>query len=162
MISPRRLHLTLGVMSLDLDDHLDPSTSGTRPRTLEAAVRFLNELKPRVMEMLAGHKLLVGLNLVDIMRPERGDLEKAHVLWTGPSNEGEDARRLRDVSSKFACFIQNVGEIYSLLLDVDFVHREFKNAGFVVDENRPLKVSCQIYVSFVDVFEMSTSCTVRY
>ncbi|KAK7682304.1 hypothetical protein QCA50_014507 [Cerrena zonata] len=104
VINPRRLHLTLGVMSLDLDG---TTSHGTRPKTLDTAAQLLNELKPQVMKMLAGEKLRIGLKRIDIMKPERGDLEKAHILWTGPAQEGEDAKRLRDVSSKFTCPYNN-------------------------------------------------------
>lgn len=98
VINPRRLHLTLGVMSLNSDA---TTSTGTRPKTLDSAAQLLNELKPRVMQMLHGEKLRIGLKQIDVMRPERGDLEKAHILWTGPTFEGEDAKRLRDVGSKF-------------------------------------------------------------
>ena len=49
------------------------------------------------MAILSGHKLSVALNRMDIMNPDRGDLDKAHVLWVGPLLEGDDARRLREV-----------------------------------------------------------------
>lgn len=109
VISPRRLHITLGVMSLT--DASDPPASDhgasgggedRPPRTVGAALRLLNELKPQLQEMLAGERLRVALRHVDIMRPDRGDLEKAHVMWAGPPRDSEDARRLRRVAGQSA------------------------------------------------------------
>lgn len=78
------------------------TTSGTagpesQTNTLSAALSLLTALKPRIMAILSGHKLSVALNRMDIMNPDRGDLDKAHVLWVGPLLEGDDARRLREV-----------------------------------------------------------------
>lgn len=108
VIPARRLHLTLGVMSLEesasAQAEASPqnieSSSGqvTRPRTLESAIALLRELRPRILELLSDAQLLVALQRVDIMRPDRGDLEKAHVMWAGPSHDNDDAQRLKRVS----------------------------------------------------------------
>ncbi|EKM59199.1 uncharacterized protein PHACADRAFT_191520 [Phanerochaete carnosa HHB-10118-sp] len=136
VISPRRLHITLGVMSLSdaLPDAL-PSRSGPAstqagesasgtPRTVAAALALLRELRPRVQALLAGAPLRVALRHVDIMRPDRGDPERAHVMWAGPSLDSEDARHLKRVA--------------------EFVNGEFRKAGLVVNERRPLKLHCTI------------------
>jgi len=73
VVDPRRMHLTLGVMALGAE------------KTLESALTLLNNLKPRIMDILSGEKLRVDLNTLDIMPPDRGDLDKAHVLWMGPA-----------------------------------------------------------------------------
>lgn len=108
VIPARRLHLTLGVMSLEESASAQAeassqnieSSSGqvTRPRTLESAIALLRELRPRILELLSDAQLLVALQRVDIMRPDRGDLEKAHVMWAGPSHDNDDAQRLKRVS----------------------------------------------------------------
>lgn len=108
VIPARRLHLTLGVMSLEesasaqtgASSQITESSSGqvTRPRTLESAIALLRELRPRILELLSDAQLLVALHRVDIMRPDRGDLEKAHVMWAGPSHDNDDAQRLKRVS----------------------------------------------------------------
>ncbi len=90
VIPPRRLHFTLGVMSLDVDRE--------RQRTLEMAKNVLQELRPQILGILAGEKLIVRLDRMDIMKPERGNQERANVMWIGPSLEGESARRLRRVA----------------------------------------------------------------
>ncbi|PSR90693.1 hypothetical protein PHLCEN_2v4842 [Hermanssonia centrifuga] len=89
------------------------------PLTVESAVILLNSLRPKIMEMLGDNQLRVGLTCIDIMRPHRGDLEKAHVMWAGPSHEGEDVQRLKRVC--------------------EYIHKEFKKAGLVIDDKRPLK-----------------------
>lgn len=111
VISPRRLHITLGVMSLtDATTNLAASASSTEsagvssespPQTVESALALLNQLKPKILEMLDGERLRVALEYVDIMRPDRGDLEKAHVMWIGPPREGDDAQRLKRISGWF-------------------------------------------------------------
>ncbi|OCH83916.1 hypothetical protein OBBRIDRAFT_799527 [Obba rivulosa] len=144
VIPPRRLHLTLGVLSLDAQNPSSPSRSPSgvesssagqprtppaaratgRPRTLEAARALLRDIRPRILDILAGVPLRVQLDSMDIMKPERGDLERAHVMWIGPSHEGEGARRLKVVAQ--------------------FVHDTFKKEGLLVDEGRPLKLHCTV------------------
>lgn len=119
IISPRRLHLTLGVMSLSHE-----STGTSAGKTLQDAAALLTQLKPEILARLEGNPLRVALNHVDIMRPERGDLEKAHVMWVGPAPGDEDTRRLKGVS--------------------EYLHREFIKAGLMVDEKRPLKLHCTV------------------
>jgi activating signal cointegrator complex subunit 1 len=112
IIAPRRLHLTLGVMSLDSNasqktnitaaESTAPSTSSQpRPKTLSSALSLLTDLKPRILDILGDQKLRVALNRMDIMKPERGDLDMAHVLWLGPLLEDEDGRRLKHVCGMF-------------------------------------------------------------
>ena len=118
VISPRRLHITLGVMSLaDADSSPRPQSarrapadaaqgqaSGSKPevapKTVDDALRLLAELKPRIKDLLAGEPLRVALRHVDIMKPDRGDLARAHVMWAGPPKDGADAVRLRRVAGR--------------------------------------------------------------
>jgi activating signal cointegrator complex subunit 1 len=53
------------------------------------------------MAVLGEHKLRIALDRMDVMKPDRGDLTRAHVLWLGPALEGEDARRLKEVCGEF-------------------------------------------------------------
>ncbi|KAL7279549.1 hypothetical protein ACG7TL_005947 [Trametes sanguinea] len=112
VIPPRRLHFTLGVMSLDVDkdgpaNSEAPAAEGRPRRTLDAAKRVLDELKPRIAEILRGEKLR--------------DQERANVMWVGPSLDGESARQLKAVA--------------------DVIVKGFAEAGLLVDEKRPLKAS---------------------
>jgi activating signal cointegrator complex subunit 1 len=66
-------------------------------KTLSSALALLAALRPRIMSILSGYRLRVALDRMDIMKPTRGDLDQAHVLWVGPLLEGADAGRLREV-----------------------------------------------------------------
>ncbi|KAF9237987.1 kinase A anchor protein [Melanogaster broomeanus] len=126
VVAPRRLHLTLGIMSL-----VDPEQSNSDPnnessnsrKTLPEALSLLSSLRPLIMEMLCGNCLSVPLEVVNIMQPDGGDPDKAHVLWVGPSLETEEGQRL-----------MKVGEM---------VNKAFMQAGFIIDR-RPLKLHCTI------------------
>ncbi|THH14096.1 hypothetical protein EW146_g6195 [Bondarzewia mesenterica] len=111
VVPTRRLHLTLGVMSLD---------QGNISHTLDIAQSLLESLRPTVMDLLNGQRLKVGLERMDIMKAERGDASRAHVLFVGPSLDGEEGKRLNTVC--------------------EMVHKEFHRSGLIVDEGRPLKV----------------------
>lgn len=143
LIAPRRLHLTLGVMSLDVGsvDNRDGATGTPElpasAKTLSGATALLQNLRPRILELLENAQLNVVFDRVDIMRPDRGDLEKAHVMWVGPSQDSEDARRLKLVSGATFSTWQATNSDNS----TEFINQEFRAAGFVVDERRPLKVS---------------------
>ncbi|KAG2139632.1 kinase A anchor protein [Suillus bovinus] len=116
VIAPRRLHLTLGVMTLE-----NPLVSSGR--TLEDALALLSTLRTRIMELLDGHGLCIPLTEMNIMKPDRGNADNAHVLWLGPSMDTSDAQRLKSVS--------------------EFVNKAFCDAGFIQDR-RPLKLHCTI------------------
>ncbi|KAH7884930.1 kinase A anchor protein [Phlebopus sp. FC_14] len=121
-VAPRRLHLTLGVMSLV--ESVSPGDSLTEPpKTLSEALALLSSLGPRIKESLAENHLCVPLQRMDIMKPDRGDPDNAHVLWLGPSFDTEDALRLKAV-----------GEL---------VNQAFIEGGFILDR-RPLKLHCTI------------------
>ncbi|KAG2081773.1 kinase A anchor protein [Suillus cothurnatus] len=111
VIAPRRLHLTLGVMTLE-------NSLASSGRTLADAQALLGILRIRVMELLDGHSLCIPLTEMNIMNPDRGNADNAHVLWLGPSMDTEDAQRLKSVS--------------------EFVNKAFSDAGFIQDR-RPLK-----------------------
>ncbi|KAH9849437.1 AKAP7 2'5' RNA ligase-like domain-containing protein [Lenzites betulinus] len=117
VVPPRRLHFTLGVMSLDTQPE-------SEQRTLEKARAVLQVLRPRVLEALGGRRLSVRLDRMDVMRPERGDAERAHVMWVGPAQEGGSGRRLKRVAEMIA--------------------GAFKDAGLLIDEGRPLKLHCTV------------------
>ncbi len=100
VVPARRLHLTLGVMSLDPEE--DPAGTGpkTSPRSLEAAKTLLREVRPRIMELLGEEALRVSLDCLDIMRPENGDRARAHVMWVGPAAGGASLKKLEEVAGE--------------------------------------------------------------
>ncbi|KAH9913435.1 AKAP7 2'5' RNA ligase-like domain-containing protein [Fomitopsis serialis] len=135
VVPARRLHFTLGVMSLQKNANGEQSgataasdgaeqSSPTQKPTLASAIAHLESLKPDIIELLAGQKLHVELGLMDIIRGGKGSFNRANVMWVGPPEDGEFAEKLWTVAQ--------------------FVNKSFTSAGFVVDENRPLKLHCTI------------------
>lgn len=70
-------------------------------KTLSEALSLLTSLEPQIVELLCGARLKVPLQMMDIMPPDGGDPDKAHILWFGPVPEDEDARRLRAVGGEW-------------------------------------------------------------
>lgn len=104
IVPPRRLHLTLGAMSLAKPRRAShaksPSeaveqTPATEKPTLASAVAHLESLTPYVKELLAGEKLRVELGELNTMQ---GRTNRANVMWVGPPKEGEHETRLRAVA----------------------------------------------------------------
>ncbi|TBU21693.1 hypothetical protein BD311DRAFT_677767 [Dichomitus squalens] len=130
---PRRLHFTLGVMSLDLEQPSENSeeresghvgaSAWKISKTLEAARGLLREVKPKIIEILGEEKLRVSLDSMYIMPPERGDQERAHVMWIGPA-DGDGVKKFKQVAH--------------------LVVKSFKQAGLLVAEDRPLKLHCTV------------------
>ncbi|KAH0832401.1 hypothetical protein J3R83DRAFT_13435 [Lanmaoa asiatica] len=139
VIPPRRLHLTLGVMSLEDSEASSiafESQAINARKTLSEALSLLSSLRPQVSELLCGAPLKVPLQMMDIMPPDGGDPDKAHVLWFGPSLENEDAQRLREVGGEWWC----CRNFFSFADDLsEMVTKTFIEAGFIKDR-RPLKV----------------------
>lgn len=139
VIPPRRLHLTLGVMSLeDSDDSniaFDGQASDSR-KTISAALSLLTSLRPRISELLCGSPLKVPLHMMNIMPPDGGDPAKAHVLWFGPPHENEDAKLLQKVGGEWQSCNNSFRFTDNML---EMVSKTFVDAGFIT-ELRPLKV----------------------
>ncbi|THH07109.1 hypothetical protein EW145_g3612 [Phellinidium pouzarii] len=132
VIPARRLHLTLGVMSLAEDEVQDANRNAKAkvpesPKTVSASVSLLQSLRPRILDVLGGATLYIPLTCIDIMKPERGDLAKAHVMFAGPPED--------DASSETVNTLRRVCELVS---------REFIIAGLAVDQKRPLKLHCTL------------------
>jgi len=141
LIHPRRLHFTLGVMSLA---SAPPSTnpeqatgSMGQSRTIDDAIRLLESLKPRLDELLRvsvsgpadqAQKTRVTLNSMDVMKLEKDGA--AHVLWVGPKDGNS-----KDIADEGTNKLRQV---------CDFIHSSFKKAGFLVEGNRPLKLHCTL------------------
>ena len=142
VIPSRRLHLTLGVMSLDDSEPSDSRAINSR-KTLSEALSLLSSLRPQISELLCGTRLKVPLQMMNIMPPDGRDPDRAHVLWLGPSLENEDAQRLLQVGGEcqccgnFICFADDLLEL---------VNKTFAEAGFISDR-RPLKV-CLVFLFF--------------
>ncbi|PAV16810.1 hypothetical protein PNOK_0687400 [Pyrrhoderma noxium] len=85
LIPPRRFHFTLGVMSLS--DNTKNATSGstTLEPTVNQAISLLHSIRPQIVQLLRGESLRIPLSAMDIMKLERNDPSRAHVLFCGPS-----------------------------------------------------------------------------
>ncbi|KAH7105204.1 kinase A anchor protein [Auriculariales sp. MPI-PUGE-AT-0066] len=118
IIPPRRLHLTLGVLSLVKQQSQAKDSSQT---TINAAVDLLHRLKSDLDRAVCPDgKVTVPLVAMDIMRSGKGK-STPHVLHIGPSElEGTALKRVTDV-----------------------VYHAFKTAGLLQDD-RPLKLHCTV------------------
>ena len=90
-------------MSLDQPQATSHTSAESPPdseRTLIRASELLQTLRPTILAMLNGSPLNIGLERLDIMPPERGNPERAHVLWVGPDLESDDGKRLIAVCSE--------------------------------------------------------------
>ncbi|KAN0131551.1 AKAP7 2'5' RNA ligase-like domain containing protein [Lactarius tabidus] len=116
VVQPRRLHLTLGVMSLTPNQE-----EGEQTHHLAGATRLLAELAPRVRAALERAPLRVPLGRLAVMQP---DPTRAHVLYAEPNISSPDGRRLRAVC--------------------ELVRDAFTKAGFLAVDRRPLKLHCTL------------------
>src|ERR1700760_4326652 len=95
MQQPQRIHMTLGVMSLvnerrtsemastSIEGQEDPSAQ--RPKTIDDALAFLNNLRPEILELMKGApEVQVPLRGLDIMNEDKN---AAYVVWTGPGSK---------------------------------------------------------------------------
>ncbi|KAF8721823.1 hypothetical protein AX14_010157 [Amanita brunnescens Koide BX004] len=103
VIDPRRLHITLGVMTLYPDG----------PHSVESALSLLQSLQPSIAVLLQGKNAVkVRLDSLDILKPDR-DRSNAHVLFLGPSTLDDDGARLQAVCN--------------------LVNKAFADAGFITE-----------------------------
>ncbi|KAH9968324.1 AKAP7 2'5' RNA ligase-like domain-containing protein [Lactifluus volemus] len=118
VVQPRRLHFTLGVMTLNSS----PNDRG-HDHDLASATTLLDNLVPSIRTMLANNPLRVPLDCsrLKVMQP---DPTRAHVLYLEPDSRSSDGLRLRAVC--------------------DLVYNAFNQAGLLNDGNRPLKLHCTL------------------
>src|SRR5712672_2004055 len=104
VINPRRLHLTLGVMtrlpSAPQQQEEEEEEGPPQQRDLASATALLASLAPRVREVLAHDPLRVPLGRLAVMQPNPA---RAHVLYVEPDVRSPDGRRLRAVCG--ACVV---------------------------------------------------------
>jgi len=144
VISPSRLHLTLGVMTLSETESGEmlstdlrvasrqPSTGTARPNegksasrhAVSEAVRLLQELKPDIQQMTNSQPLQLTLDELAVMR--RSKTGEADVMYLGPASA-----------------IAKMEEHAQAVKVLQTVQNRFREAGFVT-ETRPLKLHCTI------------------
>ncbi|KAH7339267.1 hypothetical protein B0J17DRAFT_654483 [Rhizoctonia solani] len=93
VVSPSRLHLTLGVMNLASEEHqsiqpeANPSQEMKAPRkTVADALAVLRSLKPDIESALKGQPLQLCLNEFEVMHRSPGG--EADVMYIGPTAAG--------------------------------------------------------------------------
>ena len=144
--------------------HTEGTIGSIQPQTPDDAVRFLESLKSRVDDLLRvpdsastgqAQKIRVTLNSMDTMKPEKGGA--AHVLWVGPKDGNskditdEETNRLRRVCGESTIRSnERAGSSHSIAPS-DFIHTSFKEAGFLVEDNRPLKVRSLMQFMFFNL-----------
>ncbi|CEL61314.1 hypothetical protein RSOLAG1IB_09926 [Rhizoctonia solani AG-1 IB] len=134
IISPNRLHLTLGVMNLTTEEHesrgplADSSQGGTDSKssrkTVAEALALLHSLKPYVESTLQGQPLQLCLDEFAVMK--RSPSGEADVMYVGPTPgrpKAEEHTRSVDVITN--------------------INKTFIENGFITD-TRPLKLHCTV------------------
>ncbi|KAJ3735791.1 kinase A anchor protein [Lentinula guzmanii] len=134
LVKPRRLHFTLGVMSLSSSSQnqsSDSRPSTSPPKTVESALGLLRSLQPQLTALCAAGKpgtLQGSLERVGAFESKDG----ARVLWVSPR---EDERWPESE--------EELQERLKLVRVAELVHRAFKDAGYIT-ETRPLKLHCTL------------------
>jgi hypothetical protein len=156
MVSPARLHLTLGVMHLaNKAQESQPPTQAqsdsekTKGRifTIQEALALLHSLREPVRSLLTAvggdGTLHVPLNYAGVLQVERKQEDSSNVFWVGPSPDlvklpGTLEHTLQEVGSTFV--VDALVFFLCSFVISDLVNAEFRKAGFIT-ERRPLKVS---------------------
>ncbi|EUC61573.1 AKAP7 2'5' RNA ligase-like domain protein [Rhizoctonia solani AG-3 Rhs1AP] len=151
VISPRRLHLTLGVMGLTAEGNqvTQPPTNPSQERgmngvthrqSITAAQALLDSLKPDIESALQGQPLQLCLNEFAVMR--RSPTGEADVMYIGPTatgiNSAEHTRSVGVLGKPTHCT-----RLQKLSRSIEMINRRFIEEGFITDR-RPLKLHCTI------------------
>ncbi|KAJ7689596.1 AKAP7 2'5' RNA ligase-like domain-containing protein [Mycena rosella] len=117
LVDPRRLHFTIGVMTLTSKDESETS----KTKTLRDAISLLHSLAPEINE-IAGQPVVLPLDKMGVLKTKR---QQAGVLYVGPADEtNESAIKL--------------GRIF------DLVAQRFRVEGFIKEESRPSVLHCTL------------------
>ncbi|QRV93643.1 hypothetical protein RhiJN_21661 [Ceratobasidium sp. AG-Ba] len=133
VISPVRLHLTLGVMALDdgpeaTSARISNDSKGHHDsegrKTVQDALSLLQEIKPDVQRFLNNEPLRLTLDELAVMR--RSPEGEADVMYLGPSNT-----------------LPKSEEHSNSVRLLQMIHERFRDAHFIKDR-RPLKLHCTV------------------
>lgn len=141
VISPARLHLTIGVMALTDDERQseerpndsfqNPNASGQvsqpplePPKTASQALDLLQSLKSEIQTMLNNEPLQLNLDELAVMR--RSEEGEADVMYIGPT----------------PAVVRTEAHSQSVKV-LESIYRRFREEGFVTD-TRPLKLHCTV------------------
>ncbi|KAJ7034068.1 kinase A anchor protein [Mycena alexandri] len=122
LVDPRRLHLTIGVMTLSAVESQQPDAPDTRKvRTIAEAIALLHSLAPEI-NAITREPVVVALDKMGVMKTQR---QQAGVLYLGPGDETDEN------SAK-------VSRIF------DLVGRRFRQEGFIQEDPRPALLHCTL------------------
>lgn len=161
VIPPRRLHLTLGVMSLEEDspEILSAPSAAATSETLSTALTLLAFLCPRILAVLDGQPLHIPLKVLDIMRSHRSERETRTICLLVRTGS-EENRKLRAVCG--ACLIlfcigrilisnpyfssgyYQISILFCSIVISKLINTSFIQARLVEDKHRPLKLHCTL------------------
>ena len=152
VVQPRRLHLTLGVMTLAAKQDEENTHS------LAGATQLLAELAPRVHAALERAPLRVSLGRFTVMQP---DPTRAHVLYAEPNLSSTDGRRLRAVCGALSSLPDLLHHPpFNNNPTPELVRYAFTEAGFLTVERRPLKVRSFTHTNTSLLHGTHTCCVV--
>ncbi|KAJ6468102.1 AKAP7 2'5' RNA ligase-like domain-containing protein [Mycena vitilis] len=142
LVDPRRLHLTIGVMTLASSDSetlqadLDSAGGhGSQGKTLEAAIALLRSLGPDIDAIVAPDPStettrapvspVLTLDTMGVLKTKR---KQAGVLYVGPNDDSDGINEdTRKVTRLF-----------------DLVGRRFREEGFIDEDARPAVLHCTL------------------
>ncbi|KAJ3967214.1 AKAP7 2'5' RNA ligase-like domain-containing protein [Lentinula raphanica] len=142
LIKPRKLHFTLGVMSLSPSDQIrrtfetqsesKPDTfSSSNPKTVESALGLLRSLQPQLIALCETGKrgrLEVSLERAGAFETREG----ARVMWVSPRQDEGWLESEEELEERL-----KLGRV------AEMVHQAFRDAGYIT-ETRPLKLHCTL------------------
>ncbi|KAJ3769028.1 AKAP7 2'5' RNA ligase-like domain-containing protein [Lentinula raphanica] len=146
LIKPRKLHFTLGVMSLLPSDQIrrtfetqsesKPDTFSSsnpppQPKTVESALGLLRSLQPKLIALCETGKrgrLEVSLERAGAFETRDG----ARVMWVSPREDEGWLESEEELEERL-----KLGRV------AEMVHQAFRDAGYIT-ETRPLKLHCTL------------------
>ncbi|KAJ7159062.1 kinase A anchor protein [Mycena crocata] len=121
LVDPRRLHFTIGVMTLSSEDSPSPETQITDRKTLAEAIALLHSLAPEIKK-ITQELVMLSLDEMGVLKTKR---KQAGVLYLGPSDESNESTiKLRRI--------------------FDLLSQRFRVEGFIEDSPRPAVLHCTL------------------
>lgn len=121
LVDPRRLHFTIGVLTLPADSPQQDVSSAYKSRTLSDAIALLRSLGPEISE-ITRQPILLSLDKMGVLKTKR---QEAGVLYVGPGDE-------KDETTVKLCRI------------LDLVGQRFRREGFIEESPRPSVLHCTL------------------
>ncbi|KAJ7762619.1 hypothetical protein B0H16DRAFT_1719067 [Mycena metata] len=138
LVDPRRLHLTIGVMTLSAAESQQPDTPDTpKARTISEAITLLHSLAPEI-NAITREPVVVALEKMGVLKTQR---QQAGVLYLGPGDETD--QNSAKVSRIFGTLTPHDSTSSSHCIS-DLVGRRFRQEGFIQEDPRPAVLHCTL------------------